>query len=105
MYRMRKPDRRILFTALTAAACILLLVLFSGRVAESARTQQAELLRQAVLRAAVSCYATEGYYPPDLQHIIDHYGVQVDSDAFIVSYDAYADNLLPDIRVLERGQG
>lgn len=104
MYGIRKPYRRILFTALTAAACIVLLILFSLRVSNSARTQQAQLVRQAVLRAAVNCYATEGFYPPDLQYIIDHYGVQVDSSTFIVSYDAYADNLLPDIRVLERGK-
>ncbi len=105
MYGIRKPYRRILFTALTAAACIVLLILFSNRMSSSARAQQAEQIRQAVLRAAVNCYATEGFYPPDLQYIIDHYGILVDSGAFIVSYDAYADNLLPDIRVLERGKG
>ncbi len=55
----------------------------------------------AVRRAAVACYAAEGIYPPDLQYLEDHYGLQLDSSRYTVFYDAFAENLMPDITVVE----
>ena len=34
-----------------------------------------------------------------------HYGLRYNAERFIVVYDAFASNVLPDIRVLERGAG
>ena len=59
-------------------------------------------LEQAIRRAAVACYATEGFYPPSLDYMKEYYGIQVDEDRYAVIYDAFAENLMPDITVLER---
>lgn len=61
-------------------------------------------LEQAVRRAAVACYAAEGIYPPDLAYLQEHYGLQIDSRRYAVSYDVFASNLMPDITVLEVDQ-
>ena len=66
--------------------------------------QQAKLLKDALCRASVSCYAVEGRYPPTLEYIKDNYGVVVNDDKFIVRYVAFAENIMPTIRVLERGK-
>lgn len=61
-----------------------------------------ETLYLSLRRAAASCYATEGAYPPDLDYLCRRYGVVIDSDRYIVFYDAFAENLMPDITVIER---
>lgn len=68
----------------------------TGR-AEEDRRQLEETLR----RGCVACYATEGIYPPDLEYLKEHYGLQVDEERYTVHYSAIAENLMPDITVLE----
>ncbi len=66
--------------------------------------QQTKLLKDALRRAAVSCYAVEGRYPPTLEYIKENYGVVVNDERFIVRYIAFAENIMPTIRVLELGK-
>lgn len=61
-------------------------------------------LQAALTRAAVSCYAAEGEYPPDLAYLQDHYGIQINTDLYAVQYEYIASNLMPDITVLELAQ-
>ena len=56
---------------------------------------------EALRRTAVSCYACEGAYPPDVAYMQEHYGLQYDSAAYTVRYELFASNLMPDITVLE----
>ena len=68
----------------------------NGRSAED-RRQLEETLR----RGCVACYAAEGVYPPDLEYLKEHYGLQVDENQYTVRYDVFAENLMPDRTVLE----
>ena len=67
----------------------------SGREDESMHQ-----LEEALRRGCVACYAAEGIYPPTLDYLTDHYGIQVDTDRYMVSYTPIASNLMPDITVL-----
>ena len=67
-----------------------------GRVREG--RQQ---LEDAVRRSAVACYAAEGIYPPTLEYLEEHYGIQADRERYTVMYEVFASNLMPDITVLE----
>lgn len=67
-----------------------------GRVSEG--RQQ---LEDAVRRSAVACYAAEGIYPPNLEYLEEHYGIQVDRERYTVMYEIFASNLMPDVTVLE----
>jgi hypothetical protein len=58
-------------------------------------------LEEAVRRAAVACYAAEGVYPPSLDYLQAHYGIQIDETRYTVSYIPFASNLMPDITVLD----
>lgn len=91
----------VLVKALLALAVVLCFVtalsnLDRGR-GEAGRQQLEDTLR----RAAVACYATEGIYPPHLDYLTEHYGIQVDEDRYAVFYDIFAENLMPDITVVE----
>lgn len=90
----------VLLLALTAG-----LVFAAGRAGRTTERSEETLLRDAIIRASVTCYAIEGRYPQSLQYVIDHYGVVVDTERYIVSYDVFADNLMPDVRVLRKGAG
>ncbi len=70
--------------------------LTSGRSAEDLRQ-----LEETLRRSCVACYAAEGIYPPDLDYLREHYGLQVDETRYTVYYTAIAENLMPDITVLE----
>ena len=71
----------------------------SGRHVEEG---SAAALKAAVLRSAHQCYAVEGMYPPSLEYLEEHYGLQVNHSKFYISFDAFASNLPPDIRVTPR---
>ena len=68
----------------------------SGRAEEDLRQ-----LEETLRRGCVACYAAEGVYPPDLEYLKEHYGLQVDENQYTVRYDVFAENLMPDITVLE----
>ena len=59
-------------------------------------------LETALRRAAVSCYAAEGFYPPDVAYLQEHYGLRFDEESYVVHYQWSASNWMPDITVLER---
>ena len=56
---------------------------------------------ESIRRAAVSCYAIEGIYPPDYAYLKANYGVRVDETRYAVIYDVFASNMMPDITVLK----
>lgn len=89
----------VAFTLALAACCLLIDGL--GTAQTDAET---ELVCTAVRDAALSCYAIEGAYPPDLQYLRDYYGIRYDRSRYVVSYDAFASNLMPEIRVMIRGR-
>lgn len=68
----------------------------SGRSEEDLRQ-----LEETLRRSCVACYAAEGVYPPNLDYLKDRYGLQIDEKRYTVRYTAFAENLMPDITVLE----
>lgn len=73
-----------------------------ARLEEGRREEGKQQLETALRRAAVSCYAAEGFYPPDVAYLQAHYGLRFDEDAYTVHYVLTASNWMPDITVLER---
>ena len=61
--------------------------------------QGIQQLEEALRRAAVSCYAAEGRYPPEVAYMQKYYGVQIDESRYVVHYRIFAENLMPEITV------
>ena len=102
----KKKRRRWLGLLLIAVFCAVVVVLCAagyGRMKADLARQSAEAVQEAVLRSAVQCYAVEGAYPSSVSYLEEHYGLLIDHDTYIVSYDAFSSNLLPDVAVLVRG--
>lgn len=100
--RARLITAAVLLAVLVLAALGLGLMLGSRQVGRDLDTASAQALRQAVLQAAVQCYAVEGSYPASLDYLEENYGLLVNHDRFIVTYEAFASNLMPQVNVLER---
>lgn len=59
-------------------------------------------LEESIRRVTAACYAAEGIYPPDIEYMKDHYGLQINEDKYIVYYEVDGSNLRPDFTVLNR---
>lgn len=81
------------------------LLCFGGavtRLETGRRTEGRQQLEEVLRRTAVACYASEGAYPPSVEYMTEHYGLQYDEESYVVHYEIFASNLMPDITVLER---
>lgn len=104
MYSDRLVKRKswilwLVLILLLGAALILIVVRGGGR---DLSDSSAVAIRAAVQRSALQCYAVEGAYPPDLQYLEDNYGLQVNRQDFYVTYEAFASNLPPTVRVTRK---
>lgn len=103
---MKHRSNRLQFwlpAALTIAILFALLLWFFSAVNHLGAGQHEEgraQLEIALRRATVACYATEGIYPPTLDYLKQHYGIQIDQSRYSVFYEIFADNLMPEITVL-----
>ena len=88
-----------MFVALLAVLCFLVAVV---RLERGRQEEGLGQLENALRRAAVSCYAAEGFYPPDVDYMRQRYALQWDETRYIVHYERFASNLMPDITVLEK---
>ena len=83
------------------AIVLLMIVLLGGvwmlvnRVGSSSGAAQTEFVTEAVHNAV------EGAYPDDLEYLRTHYGLAYDQSRYLVRYDSFGSNLMPDISVTE----
>ncbi len=98
--RIGKKD---IAAAVVFVALIVGFVLLLNSLTATSGGQEAELVREAVKNAVLTCYAVEGTYPESLDYLREHYKLAYNTERFVVEYDAFASNLMPTITVRERG--
>ncbi len=91
--------KRSVILALAVLLCFLIAV---SRLEQGREAEGRQQLEEALRRTAVACYAAEGFYPPSVDYMVQHYGLQYDEDAYRVHYELFASNLMPEITVVER---
>lgn len=103
--KSKKGIQTILSCVILPVLALAVLLCFLSAVSNLTSGRQSEdmhKLEEALRRAAVACYAAEGIYPPDLGYLQQHYGLQIDEKRYVVDYVPIADNLMPDITILEK---
>ena len=101
----RRESKGLLAGILLPVAVLAILMCFLmgvSNLTEGQADEDKRQLEEVLRRSAVACYAAEGVYPPTVDYLTEHYGVQVEEE-YIVFYEIFASNLMPDITVLERG--
>lgn len=92
---------RIAVACLVAAIAVAVCLIVSAAQA-SAREQGAVALRDSILSSAKQCCAIEGSYPATLQHLEDNYGLVINHSDYVISYEYFADNIMPSVVVTPR---
>lgn len=82
---------------------ILSFVLLINGITTKNNGRELKIVRDAVKNAALTCYAVEGVYPDDLEYLREHYHLSYNEEKYHVFYEPLASNLMPSIKVAERG--
>lgn len=98
----KKNKIHFLPSVIIFAVIVLLVWLLFSRASANMDTDGGQTLETALENSAVLCYSLEGFYPPSLDYLADNYGVVVDQEHYIVHYDVFASNMMPDIRVVPK---
>ena len=98
--RINKKD---IATILVFVALIVGFIFLVNNVSNKNNDREIEIVRDAVKNASLTCYAVEGMYPENLDYLREHYNLSYNEDRYIVYYRPLASNLMPTIKVAERG--
>ncbi len=90
-------------TTFVFALFILIMLVFVSSIGNQNTDRQEETLANALERDIMHCYALEGYYPPSLKYIEEHYGLVYDKEKYIVDYRPVANNIYPNIAIIKKG--
>ena len=103
--KQKRELNTILSCVLLPVVAVVVLICFFSAVSgltSGHADEDLQQLEETLRRAAVACYAAEGIYPPDLAYMQKRYGIQINEKRYMVDYIFIADNLMPDITVLEK---
>lgn len=92
----------LLVTAAVFTICLTLMLYGIERTRLGVEQKELALVERAVKRAVVSCYAMEGFYPPSIDYLVEHYGLEVDQSKYYIHHEAFAPNVCPTVWVARR---
>lgn len=103
MYKQKSwHSGAFVFSVFTLLLVVVIAVSSVGNLSQKSGEEGALLTKRAVERGAALCYATEGFYPPSLAYLEENYGVNIDSEYYIVHYEIFAENIFPQIIVISK---
>ncbi|WP_026508929.1 hypothetical protein [Butyrivibrio sp. MC2013] len=82
---------------------IIMLILFNlgiDSIGMKSLYYRQDSLSNALRKDIAQCYAIEGFYPPSLEYIREHYGLSYDEEVFFIDYSAFGSNIYPDVTIL-----
>lgn len=101
LYRKKHVFIRHLPAMLIFLAIVVILVLAVSDVSKTSSDESLTIAENSIRRAVITCYAQEGRYPESIDYLKENYGLYV-SDDYIVRYDMFASNIMPDIMVIRK---
>lgn len=100
--QLSRQRRRRIITFVILVALIAFSIWGVRVLQQNARAQGAVSLRETILNSAKQCCAVEGSYPSSLAHLEDVYGLTINHDDYVITYEWFADNVLPSVVVIPR---
>ena len=100
---MMKVNKKDVASIAIFIVLILSFVLLINSITTKNNGRELQIVRDAVKNAALTCYAVEGVYPDDLDYLREHYHLSYNEEKYHVFYEPLASNLMPSIKVAERG--
>lgn len=101
-YRKKGAWVSLIFGIALFAAVAVWIVSGIGKASSASDKEALRLAEDAIRKAAVSVYALEGAYPATYDDLKAQSGIAVDEEKYIIQYDIFASNIMPEITVLDR---
>ncbi len=89
----------IIFVMLIIFSVLISLFLSIDSFGINTMKNQEKKVQEIIRKAAVSCYALEGQYPPDLDYLVENYGVILDHKSYAYWFEPCGSNVMPSIVV------
>ena len=101
VFRARRTSDTVKIIGFVAVVIVLVILVYAwmGNLSNTQQEKQLEFARDAIIKAAVQCYAMESQYPPSLQYLVDNYGLTLDEKKYVYHYRAIGSNMTPEIKV------
>ena len=96
-------NKKDIAAILVFVALIIAFVFLINNITGKGNSREMDIVKDAVKNATLTCYAVEGMYPDDLNYLIEHYNLSYNKERYIVYYRPLASNLMPSIKVVEKG--
>ena len=87
----------LLFTAIVMG----MIVYGLQQTEESSKSEGLRILEESIRRAVVISYTIEGRYPQSVSALEENYGIHIDRTKYVVHYNGFASNIMPEIAVFE----
>lgn len=92
----------LLLTSIIFIALLVWINIGFNSVRISSSAKQLNETQASIEKAVVLCYSIEGAFPPSIDYLKENYGLFVDEKNYIINYNVFASNIMPDITVLMR---
>lgn len=99
---LRRHKKRFLVSVALVVLAFALAALAYSFAQDISREQGAAMLRDAVISSAMQCCAVEGSFPTSVEHLTQHYGLVINEDNYLVTYEWLGDNIAPSVAVRAR---
>ena len=83
-------------------AVIIFFSVFMTTLSNDNSGRNKNVLEKALYRSITQCYALEGTYPPNLDYLVQNYGLTYNKDVYFIDYKYIGSNLRPDVTIIER---
>ena len=101
-YRKKRGFPAVLISFAVFAALLIFMLVLLANAENTSKAEALAAVEQSIIRAAVSCYAYEGFYPADISYLEENYNLTINRDRYNVFYNRIGDNIMPNIIVSER---
>ena len=104
VFREKKSSGAVKVVAFIVVLAVLLFLIYKALVSlsDTQTEKQIEITQDAIIKAAVQCYALESRYPTGLQYLEDNYGLTLDRDKYVYHYRTIGSNMVPEVKVYPR---
>lgn len=88
----------LLISVLSSVVIVSLIFIGLNNTQDAISEDELVRLKDNIMKAAINCYAIEGFYPDSIAYLEDNYGLIV-SDKYNVFYEVQASNIMPSVSV------
>jgi len=99
---MNKKPYMIVLSVFCTIAVLFLFVKAVDNIGSANDAEQKQILEQALTRSITACYALEGAYPPNIEYLVEHYGLTFDDTEYFIDYQYIGSNLRPDVTIIKK---